>query len=45
MKPAGRSYVTLYERLYASTSGLNDDNAGVTPYGISSNRSGPRKTV
>ena len=37
--------MTPYERLYRSTSGLNGDNVGVTLYGISFNRSGPRKTV
>ena len=36
--------MTLSEKSYRSTSRLNDDNAGVTPSGISSNRSGPRKT-
>ena len=35
--------MTPYVRLYRSTSGPNDGNAGVTLYGTSSNRNGPRK--
>ena len=35
----------LSGRSYRNTSGLNDDNVGAMPYGTSSSRSGPRKTV
>ena len=37
--------MTLYKKSSKNTSGLNVDNVGVTPSGISFNRSGPRKTV
>ena len=43
VKLARRFSVTLSEKSSKSTSGLNDDNAGVTPSGTSSNRNGPRK--
>ena len=43
MKPARRFSGIPYERLFTNTSGPNDDNAGGTPSGISSSRSGPRK--
>ena len=37
--------MTPFEKSSKNTSGLNVDNVGVTLYGISSNRSGPRKTA